>query len=405
MVVILWIALIVTSLSALIWLALLFGRGSFWKMNQKLSVPEDLFLGRPWPSIAAIIPARNESEAIPDTLPSVLDQDYPGDLTVILVDDHSTDNTAELAREIAKESGSEANFRIIEPPPTPEGWAGKVWALHNGFQEAKNLQPELIWLTDADICHEKETLKTLTHKLVTEELDLASIMADLRTKSFWEKLLIPNFVYYFSMIYPFGWVNDPDKETAAAAGGCVLARRSKLETAGGFGSISDAIIDDCALAQGCSVDGGGLWLGLSHLSTSLRGYGSLRGVWKTVSRSAFSQLGYSNLLLAGTVVGLVTLFVVPPGAVGLGIAGLVGLIPGIDKVMAGALTLIGGVTWLGMGGSLLPILRWYGLSPAYGLLAPVGGFFYTLMTIDSGITWWRKEGSEWKGRTVSLKKD
>jgi len=404
-IIILWIILIIASLSALVWLALLFGRGEFWKMDQRLSPLEEEQSGYSWPSITAIIPARNEGETLPDSLPTVLGQDYPGELNVILVNDHSEDDTDEIAGQIAGESDSDRELRVVVPPPTPESWAGKVWALHHGFQHAKEFDPELIWLTDADISHDSETLKTITQKLAEDKLDLVSVMADLQTESFWEKLLIPNFVYYFSMIYPFNWVNDSNKETAAAAGGCVIVRRPVLENLGGFGTISDAVIDDCALAQGCSNPmGEGLWLGLSHMATSIRSYESLGGIWKTVSRSAFSQLRYSNLLLLGTVLGLIILFVVPLASIGLGIGGLLGS-PTLDTAMSIALVLIGGTTWFGMGLSLLPILNWYGLSPAYGLLAPVGGIFYTLMTIDSGLTWWRKEGSEWKGRTMPAGRD
>ncbi|MEF8850672.1 MAG: glycosyltransferase [Candidatus Bipolaricaulota bacterium] len=400
------IILMVASLSLFIWLGLLFGRGNFWRMNQRLSPLEEQEVDGSWPSVCAIIPARNESEALPESLLSVLAQEYPGDLNVIFVNDHSEDNTGEMAEEIAEKSDAEVNFQVLVPPPTPEGWAGKVWALHHGFKRAKKLDPELIWLTDADIKHEPETLKTLTHKLEQEGLNLASIMADLRTENFWEKLLIPNFVYYFSMIYPFSWVNDPEKDTAAAAGGCVLARSSTVDNAGGFEVISDAVIDDCALARGCSnPEGEGLWLGLSHMVRSVRCYGNLNGIWQTVSRSAFSQLGYSKLLLLGTVVGMVLLFLVPPGSVALGIIGLLGFNFEIDPVLASGLASIGGLTWLGMSVSFYPILNWYGLSPLYGILAPVGGFLYTLMTIDSGLTWLRREGSEWKGRRMSVRGD
>ncbi len=375
-------------------------------MDQRLLPFEESEVEHSWPSICAIIPARNESETLPESLPTVLTQEYPGDLNVILVNDHSEDNTGEVAQELAEKLDEEANFQAVVPPPTPEDWSGKVWALHHGFQEAKKLDPELIWLTDADIKHDPETLKTLAHKLEDEGLKLASIMADLRSKSFWEKLLIPNFVYYFCMIYPFNWVNDPKKDTAAAAGGCILARKWALKNAGGFEVISDAVIDDCALAQGCSTpEGRGLWLGLSHMASSVRSYESLRGVWNTVSRSAFSQLGYSKFRLLGTALGMVLLFLVPPGSVALGIAGLLGFIADISPVLASGLIFLGGLTWLGMSASLFPILNWYGLSRLYGFFAPVSGFLYTLMTIDSGLTWWRKEGSEWKGRTMSVRED
>ncbi len=402
MIKILWTGLIIASLSLLTWAGLLLGRGKFWAMSEKIGTAGETTELDPWPSIQVIIPARNEGTVLPRTLPSVLNQDYPGDLRVTLVDDHSEDNTGEIARSIARETDSETELEVTEPPETPAGWTGKVWALHRGFQKAEASRPQLIWLTDADILHSPETARKLTVKLIEEDLSLASVMADLQTDSFWEKLLIPNFVYYFSMIYPFSWVNDFEKETAAAAGGCVLVRRTALEEAGGFSEISRAVIDDCALAREINDSTeDGIWLGLSHLVKSLRSYGSLGEIWRTISRSAFSQLNYSVALLFGTVIGMFLLFLVPPASVGLGLFHLIGASSVPQISLAGILTGVGGLTWLIAGGSLIPILRWYELTPAFSFLAPVGGFLYTLMTIDSGLRWWTGKGSRWKGRAVA----
>lgn len=354
-----------------------------------------------WPSVCAIIPARNESDLLPETLPTVLNQDYPGRIRVVLVDDNSEDGTGDIARELARETDSKNKFEVVKPPPTPDGWTGKVWALQQGFQKAKEDECQLIWLTDADISHDPGTAETLTNKLVDEGLDLVSIMADLRTETLWEKLLIPNFVYYFSMLFPFNWVNNSNRNTAAAAGGCILVRKSALAGAGGFSSFQDAIIDDCALAREIKKEGRDLWLGLSHMAESIRSYGSLNAIWKTISRSAFSQLNHSPLLLLGTIIGMLLLFVVPPGVVAFGLAGTVIPIAGMGGTLAMGIAVVGGITWLIMAYSFFPILRWYGLSQTYGLLAPLGGVLYTLMTIDSAIDWWTGKGGNWKGRRYS----
>ncbi len=396
-----WIPLTLSGLSLLSWLGLLLGRDKFWLMREKIGPEVDKEGPDTWPAIHAIIPARNESGVLPRTLPSVLEQDYPGELRVTLVDDHSDDGTGEIAREIAGETDSEAELEITVPPDKPEGWSGKVWAMNHGFRKARESDPELIWLTDADILHSPGTLRRLALKLTDEDLSLASIMADLRTESFWEKLLIPNFVYYFSLLYPFPKVNDPGTEAAGAAGGCVLLRRSSLKKAGGFSSISDAVIDDCALAREVNANTDkGIWLGLSHMAKSLRSYGNLGEIWKTISRSAFSQLNYSAALLAGTVIGMFLLFVVPPASVGFGLFYLAERGATTSAALPATITASGGLTWLIAGASFIPILNWYDLSPGLGLLAPLGGFLYTLMTVDSGLSWWTGRGNSWKGRVV-----
>lgn len=351
-----------------------------------------------WPSICAIIPARNEAEVLPETLPSVLTQDYPGELKFYLVDDHSEDGTGDRARELAEATGQGERLRVIEPPPTPEDWTGKVWALHQGFQRAKRSDCDLVWLTDADINHGTNILEQLVSKLTSENRDSVSVMADLSTRTFPEKLLIPSFVYFFRMLYPFSRVNESGDEVAAAAGGCVLFRTALLEKAGGFRSFRKAIIDDCALARTLRDEGGDLWLGLSHMAKSTRSYGSLGEIWKTISRSAFSQLNHSFILLLGTVAGMFLLFLVPPAWFALGLSGLVTPVAGMNPAIAAATASLGGVTWLTLAISFLPILSWYDLSPYYSLLAPLSGALYTLMTVDSALSWVRGKGGEWKGR-------
>ncbi len=386
------------SLSLLTWVLLLVGRNRFWLTEENLNPGKKGDPPESWPSICAIIPARNEAKVLPETLPSVLNQDYPGELKLFLVDDHSDDGTGAKARELAEATGQQERFRVIEPPPTPEDWAGKVWALHQGFQRAKRADCDLVWLTDADINHGSTILERLVRKLTSENHDSVSVMADLSTRTFPEKLLIPNFVYFFRLIYPFRRVNDREDETAAAAGGCVLFRKSLLAEAGGFQRFRRAIIDDCALARTLSDEGGDLWLGLSHMAKSIRSYGSLGEIWKTISRSAFSQLNHSFLLLFGTVIGMFLLFLVPPAWFVLGLTGLVAPVAGMNTAVALAVAGLGGATWLTLAFSFLPILNWYDLSAYYSLMAPLAGVLYTLMTLDSALSWLKGKGGEWKGR-------
>ena len=390
--------LLTGSLSLLAWVFLLLARNRFWLTEESLDPGKKGDTPESWPSICTIIPARNEAEVLPETLPSVLNQNYPGELKFYLVDDHCDDGTGEKASELAEFTGQGEKFRVIEAPPTPEDWTGKVWALHQGFQRATKSDCDLVWLTDADIDHGSTILEHLVSKLTSENRDAVSVMADLSTRTFPEKLLIPNFVYFFRLIYPFSRVNDRADETAAAAGGCVLFRKSLLSEAGGFQSFREAIIDDCALARTLRDEGGDLWLGLSHMAKSIRSYGSLSEIWKTISRSAFSQLNHSLLLLLGTVVGMLLLFLVPPAWFALGLTGLVTPVAGMNSAIALAVAGLGGATWLTLAFSFLPILNWYDLSAYYSLMAPLGGVLYTLMTVDSALSWFRGAGGKWKGR-------
>ncbi|MGL5879658.1 MAG: glycosyltransferase [Xenococcaceae cyanobacterium] len=388
-----YLLLTITSLSLVIWLFLWFGRGFFWQTNQQLTTPTDNL--KQYPSICAVIPARNEAELLPQTLNSILNLDYPGSLSVILVDDRSTDGTAKIASEFAEKSVRK--LQILTAEPLPVGWTGKLWAIEQGIRHAQQYIPNVDYflLTDADIKHDRNNLHRLVTKAERENLDLVSLMVLLRCQSFWEQLLIPAFVFFFEKLYPFAWVNNPDRNTAAAAGGCILIRKQALEGIGGIDRIRQALIDDCALGRAVKQKNGRIWLGLTDTTVSLRPYPNLESIWQMVARTAYTQLKYSPLLLAGTIVGMTLIYLVPPVSLGLGIAmSNDSAYAYVDKTVA----IVGLITWLLMSIAYLPTILFYKRSPLLAGCLPLIAFFYSLMTLDSARLHYQGKGGSWKGR-------
>jgi hopene-associated glycosyltransferase HpnB len=390
--------LMALSLSGIIWIYLLVFRGQFWRCDQQLDSSNQTSLPQ-WPSICAIIPARNEASMLPQSLPSLLQQQYPGALNILLVDDQSTDGTAELAHKLAQTGQHNIPFRSITTDPLPTGWSGKLWAVHQGIQNVlKNTTaplPDYFLFTDADILHNSHNLRQLMLKAEKENLDLVSLMVLLRCQSFWEKLLIPAFVFFFQKLYPFPWVNQPQHPMAAAAGGCILVRREALIGVGGIEVIRNALIDDCALGiaikgnveQGCS---GRIWLGLTSTTVSLRPYPSLKTIWDMVARTAFTQLHYSFALLGGSLTGMVLVYAMP--LIGLVFSVLNGLGAGVLAAM---------MVWGLMAIAYSPTIQLYRLSPLWVLTLPIVGILYTLMTLDSALRHVQGKGGAWKGRVYS----
>lgn len=379
------------------WVWLLVGRGWFWRTDVQLPTsPPDASPTR-WPSVTVIVPARNEARVLPSTLPALLRQDYPGCLRIVVVDDSSTDGTADVARGLGSRSGAH-RVNVVTAPPLPHGWAGKVWAMHTGTGADLARKCEYILLTDADIAHPPALLRRLVGMAEHRDLDLASVMAHLRAVTPFERLLVPAFVYFFGLLYPFRWSNDPNRGTAAAAGGCVLVRRHMLERIGGLESIRNQIIDDCALAARIKQAGGRTWLGLGRDVRSERGYAGLSGVWHVVARTAYTQLVYSPIRLLGTVVALLLAFAAPPAAV---VAGGASLVIGIGTGSAAAALATGILGWALMTCSYLPMTRWYGGSALRAVTLPLSAVIYVTMTLDSARRHYGGIGGGWKGRTYS----
>nr|WP_205615211.1 glycosyltransferase [Streptomyces harenosi] len=373
------------SLAAWVWLLL--GQGFFWRTDVRLPPRREPAV---WPAVCVVVPARDEAAVLPASLPSLLAQDYPGRAEVFLIDDGSSDGTAELARALARRHGG-LPLTVDSPGgEPPAGWTGKLWAVRHGIALARVRAPEYLLLTDADIAHAPDSLRHLVAAARTGGYDLVSQMARLRVRSPWERLVVPAFVYFFAQLYPFRRVGRRGARTAAAAGGCVLLRAGAADRARVPEAIRHAVIDDVALARAVKDGGGHIWLGLADRVDSVRPYPRLPDLWRMVSRSAYAQLRHHPLVLAGTVAGLALVYLVPPAAV---VAGAAGGDP--------AAAVLGGLAWLVMTGTYLPMLRYYRQPRWLAPLLPFTASLYLLMTVDSAVRHHRGRGAAWKGRTYT----
>jgi hopene-associated glycosyltransferase HpnB len=358
-------------LALLIWIYLLFAHGRFWQSGPVLPVGYPLTT----PSVAIVVPARDEAPIIEASLRSLLAQDYAGPFHVILIDDSSTDGTRDIARAIG-----DPRLTVITSGSRPAGWSGKLWAVSWGVAEAGTA--DLVFFTDADIVHETAHVSALVSKIERYNLDLVSEMVKLRCETRAERALVPAFLFFFQLLYPFARVNDGLKSTAAAAGGTIMIRRRALRRIGGIESVRGALIDDVALAAAVKT-GGPIWLGHSDLARSVRPYPAMADIWRMIARTAFVQLRYSALLLAVTTLGMALTWLLPPvlALFGHGTARWCGL-----------------VAWLMMSASYLPTLRRFARSPLWVLLLPLIAAFYMAATIGSAANHYSGRGVAWKGR-------
>jgi hopene-associated glycosyltransferase HpnB len=372
---------VVSSIALAVWLYLLLARGAFWRCTER----DDWEPGQlaSWPRVAAVVPARNEGDSIGECIAALIRQDYRGDWAVILVDDDSSDGTAEIARRAVPADAGE-RLRVVTGRVLPTGWTGKLWAVKQGIDAAMALPqpPDYLLLTDADIVHAPDSVSRLVAHAQRKGLVLTSLMVKLRCVSFAERANVPAFVFFFQMLYPFSSVNRPQSSVAAAAGGCMLVRADSLAEAGGVEVIRSALIDDCALAKALKAHGP-IWLGLTERVHSIRPYPALGDIRRMVVRSAYAQLRYSPVLLLGTVVGMMLTYLVPP------LMAIFG---------SGAARVIGLVTWALMAVAFQPMLRFYRLSPLWGLALPAIALQYLIFTLDSAYQYVRGRGGSWKGR-------
>lgn len=389
------LALCLVLASVLTWLVLALGRGFFWRVVRRPAVQTDPVR---WPAVVAIVPARDEADVLPQALPTLLTQDYPGPYRVVLIDDHSSDGSAAVARALGR-AYPERLLDVIAAKDRPVGWSGKVWAQAEGVRSVaeRGLDCEYLWFTDADIGHDPGVLSDQVRQAVGERTALTSLMVRLRTRSWAERAFIPAFVFFFAMLYPFAWVNNPRRKTAAAAGGSMLVRRDALEKAGGLASIRSALIDDCTLAALLKPHGP-IRLELAYESRSLRPYPDWRSVWDMIARTAYTQLRYSPLLLLGTVLGMAVTYLVP-----VLFAVLPALLPGPSTPAGRGIAFVALGTWVLMAALYAPMLRYYRRSLLWAPLLPLIALFYIAATLGSAWRYYRGRGGQWKGRSQAVR--
>lgn len=374
------IAAIGGGLTLAIWIGLIGARDGFWLARERdtRDPPPSLQV---WPEVVAIVPARDEAEVISRSVGSLIAQDYPGRFRVILIDDSSSDGTADIARRL----GSADRLEVIAGHPLAPGWTGKLCAVAQGVMQAGDT-PHYLWLTDADIAHAPDTLGSLVARAEARGLVLVSLMARLRCESLAERALIPAFVFFFQLLYPFGQVNRPGG-IGAAAGGCMLVRRDALAATGGIEAIRTALIDDCALGAALKRQGP-VWLGLTDRSRSIRPYATVDTIAAMISRSAYAQLGYDPLALLGTLAGLALVYFAPPVLAVLG---------------QGWTRTAGTAAWVLMTAAFQPMLHFYRRSPLWGAALPAIAAFSAGCTLLSAWQHCRGRGGMWKGRAQATR--
>ncbi|MFT8717765.1 glycosyltransferase [Acetobacter sp.] len=374
---------LLAGLSTVIWIALLGFHGRFWQAGPVLRrVPKTSSA----PAVSVVVPARDEAESIQSCLSSLLTQDYAGDYRIVLTDDRSEDGTGALARALPDPSH---RLTVIDGQVRPSGWSGKLWAVQQAVTRALADRPGddgYILLTDADIEHDPHHVVTLVEKAEREGLDMVSEMVELNCVSVAEKALVPAFVFFFALLYPFARVADPKSRTAAAAGGTILIRRAALARIGGIAALRGALIDDCTLAAHVKRSGGRIYLGHSCLARSIRPYPHPSDIWRMIARTAYVQLRYSPLMLVGTVLGMILVWIVPA------------LVMLCGK---GTARRLGAIAWTASMASYVPTLRRFQMSPLWAVLLPFVAMFYTAATIGSAVDHHRGRGVRWKNRAYT----
>lgn len=367
--------LALSLLACCAWVYLVGLHGRFWRSAPVLGNASPSTLAR----VAVIVPARNEAQHIRQSLRSLHAQDYRGPMSIILIDDNSTDNTATIAASL--DVGE--RLVLLHGQPLPPGWTGKLWAVHQGLLHPQAIAADFILLTDADIEHAPTHLSSLLAKAEAEQLDLVSEMVHLHCETLPERALIPAFVFFFQMLYPFAWAGNPQKRLAAAAGGTMLVLRAALDRVDGVSRIRHHLIDDCALAKAIKSTGGRMWLGHSDRAASIRVYSRWRDIWDMIARTAYVQLGHSPLMLLGCVAGMGLLYIAPPL---------------VTLLATGAPRMLSVFAWLMMTLSFQPTLRRYHRSPLWGIALPAISLFYVCATIGSAFRHYAGRGGGWKHR-------
>jgi len=366
------LALLVAMPGLFIWLAILFLPWRPWSIRETLDA-DSVFLSLDLSNVTVLIPARNEAETIQQTLTSLKAQGQ--NLNIILVDDQSSDNTIEKALSVDCE-----NLQIIQGKPLEAGWCGKLWALEQGRQ---NISTKYILLLDADITLKPSLISTVLKKVTEENLQMLSLMAFLKMETSWERFLMPAFIFFFKLLYPFNLANRHGNSFSAAAGSFILLENKVLKELGGFTCIKNALIDDCSLAAQIKKAGYRCWTGLTHSAKSIRSYDDLKTIWKMVTRTAYTQLFYSPLLLILCTILMFVAFILPLY---------------ILFTSTGTIMFIASITLLIQFLCYLPTINYYSLPLYLVITLPLAGALYLIMTWHSAYEYYFASGATWKDR-------
>ena len=362
--------MIMAMVGAILWLALMFVPWHPWNTLEQLE-PNMIESEHLLDDITVLIPARNESQYIRRTIEALFKQGKG--INIIVVDDQSVDGTAEQAKKFG--------VQVLSGNAPPPGWSGKLWALEQGLQ---HVHTPYTLLLDADIELMPGLIATLRTKAQQEGLAFVSLMAEPPMGCFIERLLMPPFIFFFKLLYPFSLANKPNSSVAAAAGGCIFVKTEALHYTGAFASLHDALIDDCTLAKRIKQADLKIWVGLSHSARIHRGYHKLKSIWEMVARTAYTQLHYSPVWLVICTLIMGCMFWLAP------------LAPLLSP--SAATFIISALVWIVMLITYFPILIYYRRSLLWALTLPVAGTLYLAMTWTSAFRYWQGERASWKDR-------
>ena len=382
------------SLVSWLYISLIHGRsfssdeGLFWK--NEIIFEEKLNFNKPLvftDSICVMIPARNEEKTILKTLNSIKNQNYEN-LQVLVIDDNSSDKTREIVNKFKK---GYKNLKLLKGKQLPPGWVGKTWALKQAVDQANKKFFNYYLFVDSDITFSKNLLKKVIYFSKSENFLMVSLMAKLNCNSFWEKMLIPSFIFFFQKLYPFNYVNDKKKNLAAAAGGFIFCKASEFKKENLYNKIRNKVIDDCNIAKLLKKNGA-IWLGLTNEIKSGRSYRNLKSIWNMVSRTAFEQLNHSLILLFICILGLTIVYLSP-----LAIMVIILLFFQLDLQQL-HLVVVNFISFTLMIRIILPTLNFYGVNKHFALAIPITAILYICMAITSAVNYTLFFGNTWKGR-------
>lgn len=364
------------------------------------------------PRVSILVPARNEAEMLPKTLPGLLQQNYP-DYEVVLVDDGSSDGTGDVAERIARSLPPEAAARlrlIRSREALPPGWVGKNHALHLAFesvcaQASSSARPsEWVLATDADIVFHPQALRAGLSIAEQKQADLVTIFAFMQCESFWEKLMMPGFGLLISSVFPQKLINSPRASVALASGGYILMRREVWAKQGGYRAIQSEMIDDLNTARLVKHSGHRIFASATRDLISTRMYESFSEVWEGLRKNAFAGHRFNIVKALAAAGGYLLCNALPLGVLAwFGVRWLSGGGKAVGPEVT-AVTLAAAEYFL-VGLLHMPVLRYLYIGAGYGLLSPLAATLYAVITVESMLRTLAGGGVSWKARQYGKPKE